>query len=38
MVGKNVEKNLIDLILLNRDGKLEVKPGYDGRYGVLVRE
>ncbi|VVB80064.1 Uncharacterised protein [uncultured archaeon] len=26
---------LVELIILNRDGKLYVKPGYDGAYGVL---
>ncbi len=27
-------KEIIDAIMLNRDGKIEVKPGYDGEYGV----
>jgi len=26
---------LVDLILKNREGKLKIKPGYDGEYGVL---
>ena len=38
MVAKNVDKGLMDLILLNREGKLKVKPGYDGEYGVLIQE
>jgi len=36
MIKKNVDKKLINLILKNREGKLKVKPGYDGEYGVLV--
>ncbi len=27
---------LVELILLNRDGKIEVKPGYDGVYGKAI--
>jgi len=27
---------LVELILLNRDGKIEVKPGYDGVYGKAL--
>jgi len=27
---------LVDLILLNREGKIEVKPGYDGVYGKAL--
>ena len=34
MLGKNVEEKLIGLILRNREGKIKVKPGYDGVYGV----
>ncbi len=33
MVEKNVERALIDLILNNRKGKINVIPGYDGVYG-----
>jgi len=36
MISKNVDKPLINLILKNREGKLKVKPGYDGEYGVLI--
>ncbi len=32
---KDNEK-LVKLILENRDGKIKVKPGYDGKYGELV--
>jgi len=37
----NVLKNslLVDLILRNREGKIDVKPGFDGQYGeALLRE
>ncbi len=33
---KVVDEKLADLIIKNREGKLEVKPGYDGVYGELV--
>jgi len=29
------EEKLVDLIINNREGKLRVKPGFDGEYGVL---
>ena len=29
---------MLKLILLNRFGKIKVKPGYDGEYGVAVFE
>jgi len=29
---------LVDLILKNRQGKIKVKPGYDGVYGEAVLE
>lgn len=32
----NLDPLLIELILLGREGKLEVKPGYDGEYGQLI--
>jgi len=27
---------LVQLILDNREGKINIKPGYDGKYGELV--
>ncbi len=29
-----VPKEIVDVIMLNREGKIKVKPGYDGEYGV----
>ena len=34
-IKRNVDPVLAELILLNRSGKLEVKPGYDGEYGIV---
>ncbi len=31
-----IDKNLVDIILMNRQGKLKVQPGYDGAYGKLT--
>ena len=28
------DKKLVELILLNREGKITVKPGFDGNYGI----
>ena len=36
MIKKNVDEKLIDLILKNREGKIRVKPGFDGEYGVVL--
>ena len=36
LIRANVNEKLIDLILKNRDGKIKVKPGFDGEYGVAV--
>lgn len=33
---KTVDKRLADVIIKNRTGKLEIKPGYDGVYGQIV--
>ena len=31
-----IDKKLVNLILLNREGKLKIKPGYDGVYGQII--
>jgi len=33
---KNFDEKLVNLILKNREGKIKVKPGYDGEYGVAL--
>lgn len=35
LAEKIENKNLVEIILLNREGKILVKPGYDGEYGVV---
>jgi uncharacterized protein (TIGR00375 family) len=35
LVKADVDEKLIQLILSNREGKLKVKPGFDGVYGVI---
>jgi uncharacterized protein (TIGR00375 family) len=36
-INKTIQNELIsDLIILNRQGKIEVKPGYDGTYGKAI--
>ncbi len=35
---KKVDEKLIELILKNREGKIKVKPGYDGVYGKALLE
>lgn len=35
MINEKVSERLIELILLSRKGKLNVRPGYDGVYGVI---
>lgn len=35
-LAKVVDKKLADVIIRNRAGKLEIKPGYDGVYGQVV--
>jgi uncharacterized protein (TIGR00375 family) len=35
-VFKGVSSNLAELILLARENKLEVKPGFDGEYGKVI--
>ena len=36
MLGKGVDEKLIKLILINREGKIKFKPGYDGEYGKAI--
>ncbi|MEK6898383.1 MAG: endonuclease Q family protein [Nanoarchaeota archaeon] len=38
MLVKKFDDGLVDIILKNREGKLKVKPGYDGTYGEIVME
>ena len=33
---KLTSEKLADLIMKNREGKLEIRPGYDGEYGKLI--
>jgi len=34
MIKAKLDEKLIELILLNREGKIKVKPGFDGEYGI----
>jgi uncharacterized protein (TIGR00375 family) len=34
MLNKGFDEKLVELILRNRQGKIQVEPGYDGEYGV----
>ena len=36
MARKEVDAKLVDLILRNREGKVKVKPGFDGEYGKVL--
>jgi len=38
MLKNEVKDKLIELIIKNRNGKIKVKPGYDGIYGIAVVE
>ena len=33
-----VDEKIASLIIKNREGKIQVKPGYDGVYGVMVKD
>jgi len=35
---KKIDEKLVELILKNRDGKIKIKPGYDGVYGEAQLE
>ncbi|MBI2631388.1 DNA helicase UvrD [Candidatus Pacearchaeota archaeon] len=37
-IREKVDEKLIELILLNREGKLKVKPGFDGEYGKILTQ
>jgi len=37
-ISKNIDTKLIILILKNREGKIQVKPGFDGEYGIALLE
>ena len=36
MIKEEINENLVELILLSREGKLNVKPGFDGEYGKVL--
>ena len=36
MLKEEINESLVELILLNRKGKLKVKPGFDGEYGQVL--
>ena len=36
MMKKEIDAKLIDLIFKSREGKIKVKPGFDGEYGVVL--
>jgi len=38
LVRKNADERLAELIIKNREGKIKIKPGYDGEYGKAVLE
>jgi uncharacterized protein (TIGR00375 family) len=38
MIEKKVDEKLIELIMLNREGKIKVKPGFDGEYGKVLSD
>ena len=37
-IEHDIEKKLVELILLNREGKLKINPGFDGEYGKIIIE
>ena len=34
-LARAVDEKIVELVLANREGKIKVKPGFDGEYGVL---
>jgi PHP family Zn ribbon phosphoesterase len=36
LLEKNADAKLVELIIKNREGKIKVKPGYDGVYGEAL--
>ncbi len=36
LLRKKIDNKLVELIVKNREGKLNIKPGYDGEYGKIV--
>ena len=36
MLNKNIDEELVNLILKNREGNVRVKPGFDGEYGKVL--
>ncbi|MEN7982247.1 MAG: LAGLIDADG family homing endonuclease [Nanoarchaeota archaeon] len=38
LIENKVDEKLIKLIIKNREGKIKVKPGYDGEYGIAQLE
>lgn len=38
LATKKIDEKLIELILKNREGKIKVKPGFDGEYGKALIE
>ena len=36
LLEKQFDEKLVELILLNRQGKINVKPGFDGEYGKII--
>jgi PHP family Zn ribbon phosphoesterase len=36
LLAKGIDARLVGLIMKNRSGGIEVKPGYDGEYGVAL--
>jgi PHP family Zn ribbon phosphoesterase len=35
-LARVADEKIVDIILLNREGKIKVKPGFDGNYGEAM--